>query len=156
MSDTESNSSNRQTGIATALQHPQPFEESTIFDEYREIMTRSHEQQRQIYSEFKAFTDDVASWVKAASQFDNFRSRKRIKTRLEWIKAKHGEIEGVRREVVTCVEAVRAALSMLGGITRSLKGFSGIVKDEFDGGNDSDLQEPRSVDCAGPNQACAK
>ncbi|KAK9235628.1 hypothetical protein V1525DRAFT_409472 [Lipomyces kononenkoae] len=155
MSDTESTTSNRQVATASALQHPQPFDESTIFDEYREIMTRSHEEQRQIYSEFKAFTDDVASWVKAASQFDNFRSRKRIKTRLEWIKAKHGEIEGVRNEVVTCVEAVKAALSMLGGITGSLKGFSGMVKDEIDGDDGSDGQGARSVDCAGPNQAYA-
>ncbi|KAK9353657.1 hypothetical protein V1505DRAFT_376837 [Lipomyces doorenjongii] len=154
MSETESNSSNRQAATATGLQHLLPFDESTIFEEYRDIMTRSHEEQRQIYSEFKAFTDDVAAWVKAASQFDNFRSRKRIKTRLEWIKAKHGEIEGVRNEVVTCVEAVRAALSILGGITGPLKSLSGLVDDGHEGDDCSDGQGTRSAEGMGPNQAC--
>ncbi|KAJ8097264.1 hypothetical protein POJ06DRAFT_270914 [Lipomyces tetrasporus] len=151
MSEAEMNAPNRQTATAIGLQHLQPFDESSIFDEYREIMTRSHEEQRQIYSEFKAFTDDVAAWVKAASQFDNFRSRKRIKTRLEWIKAKHGEIEGVRNEVVSCVEAVKAALSILGGITGSLKGFSSSVEDGVDGGAGSDGHGTRPVDSEGSN-----
>ncbi|KAK9323427.1 hypothetical protein V1517DRAFT_320242 [Lipomyces orientalis] len=151
MSEAEMNASNRQAAAAIGLQHLQPFDESSIFDEYREIMTRSHEEQRQIYGEFKAFTDDVAAWVKAASQFDNFRSRKRIKTRLEWIKAKHGEIESVRNEVVSCVEAVKAALSILGGISGSLKSFPSSVEDGLDGGDGSDGQGTRPLDSESSN-----
>ncbi|KAK9473793.1 uncharacterized protein V1510DRAFT_429217 [Dipodascopsis tothii] len=96
------------------LAHVPPFDDSVVYDEYRHVMVHYQEEQRQLYAEFKAFADDALAWSKAAAQFDNMRSRKRLKTRLEWVRAKQGEIEGVRAEVVSCIDAVRSAIMILG------------------------------------------
>jgi len=110
----EEGSTEEQSPVEDDLELPE-FDWSAFEAEYTKAIRAADEGENELSGEFDKLCSLFSLWADAASEHDNTRAVKRLKTRERFVQISEGKFEDKKKHYVEVVDAFKKALALLHG-----------------------------------------